>query len=433
MKKIEGYIRDIPGGEPLTGLEVFILDDITGLQIPVGDPFGGSTNPVVTDPQNGLFTWTCELSPGPVRIVADIGPNGTKRKVRSGREVMESGNIFLSDIPRFFEVFNDGVINTIGNKFMATSSGQDITLQTGGAMLDGHLLETRFNRLIHVPTNTTLPTRKDILVLRQHVGGQYVGKQEILLKGGTVNNVDPPDNTDPNYVEVKLWRSVIAQNSGTVTLGAANDLRTYATPLQSANSVTNDMLTTEGALSTTEIRKVLTAPTSGNTPTYDPLSLGELDNVAATAPTLDAVLAWDGTIWKPVAPLDIVTAGDSQTGADDPSTSSQGTYTTAITITFTLPTGTWSVHLWGGALFAQTNVDGGINRRVEFGGTVSDSGAFNAPASPAYDHYPVDIHLTGIAAGSKTMAIRYRVDPGSTTGTAYCRGPYIHCLAWRTA
>ena len=437
VKRISGYIRDLPSAEPLYNIPVSILSDVDGSPIPVGEPYNGTANPINTDPSTGLFSWQCDLSPGPIRIEAALG--GGKFKKRSGRELMEAGDLFISDMSAAFNVFTNGVVNTLGNKFNCTNVGQNLTLQTGGAMLNGHLLEITANRVLAVPVNPSLPIRKDLIVLRQHIGGTYIGRQEIVLKVGTVNDTDPPDNTNPDLVELKLWRSAIAQSAGTVTL---TDLRTYAYALQSPNSVNNLMLTTDGGtteLSTAEARSLLTAPTAGFTPDWNTLSLGELDDVVATAPLNGSFLAWNGTAWAPVFSLTnyVVNAGDSATAADTSSTTSQGTYAQAYHLNFTLgglAAARWSAHVWAGALYSHTGVTSGvINRRLELdAGNFRDDGGFSVVAQPGWDHYPSTLLLSNLTPGAKVVTLYYRVDPGSSGGTAYVRAPYIHVHAWRT-
>jgi hypothetical protein len=296
-KKIQGYIRDIPNGTALPNIPVTIKSDVDGSTIAVGGMWMGSANPVNTDPSTGLFTWTCELSPGPLRIDADLG--GGAHKVRSGREVMQSAELYLSDLPTFYNVFTNGVVGILGSTLTTTSAGLNLTVQPGAAILKGMMWQTLTNRVVGVGANGTVAERWDLLVLEQHVGGTQIGRQNLALVPGVANQTDPTINTDPNIFQYPIYRVKIANGAGVVTLV---DLRTYTYSLQGPNSVTNLMLTAGGQLSTAEIAKMLKAPTSGLTPTYDQLALGELANVAATAPTNGQLLQYNGSLWVPFTP-----------------------------------------------------------------------------------------------------------------------------------
>ena len=295
VKRISGYIRDIPNGTPLLSIPVTVLDDVSNVAVASNDPvLKTSANPVNTDSVTGLFTWTTELSPGPVRIDANIG--GGKHKIRSGREVMEAADYFVSDVPTFFNVFTNGIIGLIGNSFVTTSSGLALTMGTGGAIMKGFLWQTTTNRIITIPSNNTMPERWDLLVLQQYVSGPSAGKQSYTLKQGTTNQTNPAINTDPNIYELALYQTKLANGGGTVVL---TDLRTYSYSLQAPNSVTYLMLSTGAQLSTAEIAKVLKAPLAGSTPTYDVLALGELSNVLTTTPATGQLLQWNGSAWAP--------------------------------------------------------------------------------------------------------------------------------------
>lgn len=293
MKYAEGYIRDIPGGDPIAGVSVTVRDDNTGTPIAAGGMTNCTTNPVNTD-GSGFFSWSCELSPGPIKVDAVI--TGSQKKVRSGKERMQSGDYWLSDIPQYFTNFSNGIIFGNKNAYNATSASLNITLQTGAAILNGYLVEITTTRVLAVPSNVTLSERWDLVVLQQYIGGTSKGKQSIALKTGTVNQVDPVINTDPNILEFAIWRSKIANGGGVVAL---TDIRTYSSILVNPNQVTAAMLTAGGNLSTATTAKVLKAPTSGLTPLYATLSSAELSDFSSTGIAVGRFPEWAGTEWVP--------------------------------------------------------------------------------------------------------------------------------------
>lgn len=225
MKVVAGYMRNVPGGDGVPSISCAILDDVTGDPIPSGGMIKADPSPVTTD-GNGYFRWTSELSPGPLRVRGDIVP-GTNVRIRSGAEVMQAEDMFLSDIPDMFRVFSTGVYKGYLNALGVTASGStlEVTVATGAAILNGVLWEIITPRTLTVPANTTLASRRDYVVLRQWIAGSYSGKQDLALIQGTVTGVDPTINTDPNILDFPIARVTTAQNAGT---SVVTDLRVYA-------------------------------------------------------------------------------------------------------------------------------------------------------------------------------------------------------------
>lgn len=296
MKRISGYVRSVPGGDPLLNIPVTVYDALTGLTIPTGGIYGADASPVNTHASTGYFEWKTELDPGPLYIEAVTGVG--QKKVRASVEQMPAYGIYISDIVEYFTVFSDGVASGRGNNFNATAAAKTVTLQTGASIVAGRWLETLTNRAFTAADNTTLAERWDALILRQHIGGTALGRQEIVLVQGTVSGVLPAINTDPNKRDVLLWTVKLAQNAGSVTLV---DNRTYTSYTIPANSIAPSKLTAAGQLSTAEIVQVLRAPTSGVEPVFDPVALGELNDVSASAPASGNTLSWNGSLWVPTA------------------------------------------------------------------------------------------------------------------------------------
>lgn len=227
MKYIEGYVREHPNGGPLANIPVTIRDDVLGGAIPVGGMWAATANPVNTD-VNGFFSWACELSPGPLRAEADVA-SGTEIKVRSGKEVMQAGDIFISDVGQILLMFNTGVFRGVKNQFVVSPvTGQlQVSVASGAANALGRFLSTDTARVLTIAPNTTLATRYDLVVLEQHVGGTYKGRQNIAVLQGTVNATVPTTNTDPNIHQIPIARVTIAQNATSVTV---LDQRVFASP-----------------------------------------------------------------------------------------------------------------------------------------------------------------------------------------------------------
>jgi hypothetical protein len=227
-KRIEGYVRDHPGGTPIPNVDVTVRDDVTGSPILSGGMVQASQNPTITN-QDGLFVWSTELSPGPLRVEADINA-GVEVKVRSGREVMQAGDIFVSDIPAMLGLFSIGVFRGVGTDLRvdAITGQRAIRVNPGAANMVGRYLQIDTNREIAISENPTLATRIDLVVLEQHVGGDYIGKQNITVIEGTVNNTQPPTNADPDVFQLPVGKVTILQNGSTVTV---EDVRIYSAPL----------------------------------------------------------------------------------------------------------------------------------------------------------------------------------------------------------
>lgn len=247
MKVVQGYIRNIPNGTGVSGVSVNILDDVAGTPIPSGGMIKADASPQTTN-GSGFFRWTAELSPGPIRVQADIVP-GSDVRIRSGQEMMQAGDIFVSDTPVFMRAFTNGVFKSYLNALAVTASGVSrlVTVNTGAAFLGTGVWEIVTTRDVAVPANTTLASRQDLLVLRQYVAGTYHGKQDLVLVGGTVNAVDPTINTDPNILEFPIARVTTAQNAATSTV---TDLRVYAGVAAVADGSINYQALSSSAIAT---------------------------------------------------------------------------------------------------------------------------------------------------------------------------------------
>lgn len=227
--EVTGYVRNKTTGAPSPNVPVSIYQDIPGGSlIPVAGAFGGSTNPTQTD-ANGFFSWTCELSPGPIKLNAE-SVTGDEVKIRSGKELMQAGTMFVGDLPGIIQSLSDGVLLGYGESFLVEAVTGQRRIRVNGpsaALAAGNFFSIDADRTIDVTANPSLPTRRDIVVLQQWVGTNLVGKQAITLLPGLVNNTDPVLNANADILEIPLARVMVPQNATSVTV---EDMREYVGP-----------------------------------------------------------------------------------------------------------------------------------------------------------------------------------------------------------
>lgn len=125
-------------------------------------------------------------------------------------------------------------------------------------------------------------------------------------------------------------------------------------------------------------------------------------------------------------------ANASQAAADVTSTTDTANYSQAIAITTTLPTGTWNIVVEGGCLLRHS-ASGNVVLRAAVGtdGGTDMSGSVGS-ATTERQMYIGTHTKTGVAAGSLTVKIEYRVGV-SSPGTVSASNPWIRMLAIRTA
>jgi hypothetical protein len=229
MKRVAGYVRSKQTGNGIPGINVTAVDDLTGNPITAGGVYKAAANPVATD-SNGLFVWTSELSPGPLRMVADI-PEGAEIKVRSGQETMQVGDFFLSDMPDMLKYWTFGVIKediVVDPLLVQPVTGQRrVRVLPGMANMRGYVYRLDTDRIIDIDQNTTLANRIDLVVLEQHVGGPAKGRQMISIVKGSLNGVVPSTNADANVFQFPIGQVSIPLNATSVTV---TDTRIFSSP-----------------------------------------------------------------------------------------------------------------------------------------------------------------------------------------------------------
>ena len=228
-KRVSGYVRSKVDGSGIPGINVSVLDETNSQAIPAGGVYGADANPVVTD-ANGYFEWESELSPGPLRLVADI-PEGAEVKVRSGKETMQVGDVFLSDLSdmlkhwSFGVVLEDLVVDPL--KVTPVTGQRQVRVKAGLANMRGYVFRLDTDRIITIDANTTLASRIDLVVLEQHVDGATKGRQGVTVIPGTVSGVAPSTNANVNIFQLPIGTVTVPLNATSVT---ATDSRIFSSP-----------------------------------------------------------------------------------------------------------------------------------------------------------------------------------------------------------
>ena len=332
MKKIVGYVRDIPGGQGLAGVPVSIRLAKDGTLVPVGGMAGATMNPVNTD-ANGRFEWTCELSPGPLRVEAAIDSTA-EMKVRVGEEVMQAGDIFISDIPTMGQAFKDGIIKGV---VVSPVTGQlKVSVSAGAANLAGRILELNSSRTINIDANSTIPKRYDSVYVEQHLEGPDAGLQRILVKKGTVDNVIPVIESTSAVRRMRIGVVSIPQGATSVTVSLPGPAIAPQNIDITAGSVDEVHLTSAVKDKLTDAMFDITSPASGQILEYDgstwrnqPNLLSRVDDTAIASPTTGQVLTYESGAWKNKAlpaPPTVSIASASDTSISSPSSNQVLTY-----------------------------------------------------------------------------------------------------------
>jgi hypothetical protein len=154
--------------------------------------------------------------------------------------------------------------------------------------------------------------------------------------------------------------------------------------------------------------------------------VNEIRNTLPTAETLPLNLTVTGGITGASFNSPIIQT-EAQSTSDAASTTSTASYSTAMTATLALPTGTWSVAAQGGV--ALTHSTGGtVNMQVNIDGDQGTARALTANATTA--QMMISEHAISGRTGTISITVRFK---SSTAGTTAARNPWVTIYAWRTA
>ena len=116
-------------------------------------------------------------------------------------------------------------------------------------------------------------------------------------------------------------------------------------------------------------------------------------------------------------------------GAVTASTSDTANYSVNVTMSFTLPAGTWAVYAWAAGLFSHSSDNGIVRVHLQVGNDAGTALTSPCRANPGRTTIAVANHATG-QTGTITIALEYRPN---ASGTAYAGGGYVMAQAFRTA
>ena len=111
------------------------------------------------------------------------------------------------------------------------------------------------------------------------------------------------------------------------------------------------------------------------------------------------------------------------------STSDTANYSVNVTMSFTLPAGTWAVYAWAAGLFSHSSDNGIVRVHLQVGNDAGTALTSPCRANPGRTTIAVANHATG-QTGTITIALEYRPN---ASGTAYAGGGYVMAQAFRTA
>lgn len=211
-----------------------------------------STVASATSDAAGLISFETNGHPGPVYHVETTGGQTKRRSSKA------FGTVFPSEVPYALMAFPDGVTKGVDNELQAfgDSSGMQVKVKTGLALVKGHLYRCVTQQTIPVTANSSGNPRIDRVILRLTRPGQTEeGKFECLVLAGTPagSPVAPTLTQSAATWEVSLAQVAVANGAATITSGNVTDERSY---LQVAD--VDDVQTLSN--------KTLTSPTI-NTPT----------------------------------------------------------------------------------------------------------------------------------------------------------------------
>lgn len=153
--------------------------------------------------------------------------------------------------------------------------------------------------------------------------------------------------------------------------------------------------------------------------------LGPVQNTAQTAITYDLPIIGEQGFNSPFSETPTISNSAAVSSTTDTANYSINVQNTS----FDLPTGTWTVHAWGGGFYAHSSDNGQVRAHLQVG---NDAGTALVVAC-RQNTGRTYIGLANAATGQTgSIEIRQEYRPQSS-GTAYAGGGWLFGLAYRTA
>ena len=238
---------------------------------------------------------------------------GAELKVRDGEEVMQAGDMFISDLSTLGEQFLTGVMSEIGGGFITTPviGSLQVSVAAGAANMWGRMFRTHTPRVLNIAPNPSLATRIDTVYLEQIYDESSAdnGKQTIAIAQGTVSGTPATVPVTTGVARLPIARVTIPQGGTSVTVDTS--VIVHSTPRTislGADSIGLVTLKNEVKNLLTDAMFTVTSPVSGQTLAYNGSDWVNEDNVislaedvAIASPASGQVLTYSSGKWRNVA------------------------------------------------------------------------------------------------------------------------------------
>jgi hypothetical protein len=396
---VRKYWRSLPGSAGINGITLRLKKHSDDSEITNAATAGAGTSA-------GLATLTSTYT-GPAYVT---GTNSGTTLYSSSKDVGFIGTISGYDLDVLGLALGSGVVDGQLNEAAVTAAGTDmeVDIDTGAFLVLGHPYRNTGSYAVVIGDNTSGNPRIDRIVLRHTRKGQTEEGQAIfaVVAGTPAASPSAPALTQSAATwEIGLAQVAVANGATSIAQGNLTDERTFVAPVYVDGAVLKALSVATAALADLGV-------TAGKI-AADAVITAKILDANVTFAKLDG-----GGYFHDTA---------DQTGADTPSTADTVNWATAISITFTLPVGTWEVIAEGGIELGAT-AGGSADRRVVIDGTAGTTRSNNAGS--AGDYFGISSKKASVASGARTCTIQYKSNSGATV-TA--RIPSIRIVARRTA
>lgn len=175
------------------------------------------------------------------------------------------------------------------------------------------------------------------------------------------------------------------------------------------------------------IGRVMTDPAPVNADIVSKMLLSDLDPTGAA--TNDMVI-FGATVWQLKLNQESRNTCGKQDTADTSSTTNSATYVNAMSMTWTLPAGTWTIEADGYADMTRTS--GQANLRMSIAGTVDPAPSTVSVSTSTPGQKSTNFILAGVNGATITVILTYKGQSGSGITTT-AESPRILLRAIRTA